>query len=281
MPRQFVDNGVPQNATLALTYKDAETKQFFFLLGQSTAPGRSKKLIFPGGQVDQEDFQCGTPLTQQAKYSAYKRAAQRELEEETNIDLQGLNPNIYHVQTESTPASNGHPPKAIHFYAVYLGELDKEAITTLNSTLKAKDDLGNLQFKADTTNVKGINAKHMAWIKNYISQGKYKAPAPNATAAWLKQPHTTQASSGSAHKAKPRTTSPSTSHTINFKLIGAITLASAGVGLILLGVMASSPVGLIGAASLLLGLGLYSQCSKGQSSAPTAPENTHRIPAPC
>ncbi len=281
MPKQFSDNGVVQAATLALAYKDAETKQIFFLLGQPIGSVKSQKLIFPGGQVDQEDFVSGDLLTKEVKHAAYRRAAQRELEEETNIDLTGLNPEIHHVKTEFMSASNGYSAKAIHFYAAYLGELDKAAITTLKRALEAKDDLTNLQFKADTTNVKKNNAIYMDWITNYINQGKYKAPAPEATAAWLKQLKTTQVSSESAHKAKPRTTTPSTSHTINFKLIGAITLASAGIGLILLGVMTSSPVGLIGAASLLLGLGLYSQCSKEQSPAPKAPENTHRIPVHC
>lgn len=125
MPIQYEHHGIAQNATIALSYKDASTGRVFFLVGQ--AKNRSRAFIFPGGQVDTADeLNRGTD-------SIYLYAAKRELAEETGIDLRDTvrysNVEFSYLGQEHTPASRNrqtgrtYPAKYVHFFHAHLGVL--------------------------------------------------------------------------------------------------------------------------------------------------------------
>ncbi len=253
MPQYRNQNGVYQNASLALSYQDAETLEFFFLLGQPKDTTRSQKFIFPGGQVDKADK---TP--QMHEQAAYRLAAVRELEEETGIDLSTLNIPINLVGTEHSAASNGYPAKDIHFFSAHLGRLDRASVSTLSQALQAKDDLKNLKFLSQTTSVKYPNSRYMQRIAKRIKQtpqeAQYKDIAP-----WLRQmKQTKQPCHNTASSASPSHTSANqTSASLYLAMLGPILLIAAGIGILLLGLATSNPLGLTGAAPLLVGLGLF------------------------
>lgn len=280
MAKQFKNtSGVPQNAAIALSYRDSDTGKLCFLMGQPESGNKSSQFIFPGGQVDTDDL--SDAFGDEGK--AYEYAAIRELEEETGIDLRKLSIKLEHIQTLNTPASNGYPAKDVHFYSAHLGTLSPAAVSTLVKALDPKDDLKNLRFEAQdstmlNTCAKKINVKQIKRISDLIKKNQHSTANPSAVDYWIKsmekpQPiHSGHSFWTPKQQSQQHTHEPSHSHTpqgqtlISFSV--SLLLMVSGVGLLFFGLMTLNPLGLLGILPLFAGLGLFNAAPKNNTPEP-------------
>lgn len=249
MPTQYYENGVKQTAAFCLSYQD-QNGHLYFLLGQRNGRG---KLVFPGGGVDNEDNNKSVGI--------YEYAAKREFLEETGIDVHCLPKNIEtkRYAPEAVQASGGYGAKTIHYYGAHLGKLNDEAILKLKQAIKTNSDLENAEFRCFVSWGREIQFYNRQIMNDVRNNNPFAQAQDNSSKVlnWLSAAQTRSHHLAPTHSQLSAQNKLQPSHSLNLWMLGGIMMVAAGVGLLLLGLITLNPIGLIGIAPLLGGLGFF------------------------